>query len=173
MAISISTDYRTNKGSLTNIIDGNRNTYWGAQDGQTAGKSITFSFSGPVTFFGITAVSGSANGTQILSGTSLQVSRDGVTWKNVGAFDGKMTSVISGLKETRVMAVRIFWNSGNNRKLAFYEAEIDFREEYAYRKVNGIWIPAEKAYRNTNGRWGDTSDLSDIRNRNIIDHGTL
>lgn len=173
MTISVSTDYRTNKGSLENIIDGNRNTYWGAQDAQAAGKSITFSFSRPVTFFGITAVSGSANGTQILSGTSLQVSRDGVTWKNAGTFDGKMTSVISGLSENRIMGVRIYWNGSSNRKLAFFEAEMDLREEYAYRKVNGVWIPAEKVYRNTNGRWGDTTDLSDIRNRNIIDQGTL
>lgn len=173
MNIAVSTDYRTNKGPLENIIDGNRNTYWGALDAQAAGKSITFSFSGPVTFFGITAVSGSTNGTQILSGTSLQVSRDGVTWKDAGVFDGNKISVISGLKETRVMAVRIFWNKGINKKLAFYEAELAYHEEYAYRKVNGIWIPAEKVLRNTNGRWGETPDLSDIRNRNIIDHGTL
>lgn len=78
MTITVSTDYRTNKGPLENILDGNRSTYWGASDAQAAGKSIVFSFPSPVTFLGITAVSGSANGTQILSGTALQVSRDGV-----------------------------------------------------------------------------------------------
>lgn len=46
MTITVSSDYKTSKGSLNNIIDGNRTSYWGAQDAQTAGKSITFSFSG-------------------------------------------------------------------------------------------------------------------------------
>ncbi|MCI6060843.1 MAG: discoidin domain-containing protein [Dorea sp.] len=172
MAITVSSDYRTNKGSLNNIIDGNRTSYWSAQDAQAAGKSITFSFSGPVTFKGMTAVSGSANGTQILKGTLLQVSRDGSSWKDVGSFDGQLTSMISGLNEHRVMAVRILWNRGNNKRLAFYEAELDYSDEYAYRKIDGVWIPIQAAYRKSAAGWVETKDLSDIQNENLIERGT-
>lgn len=172
MTITVSTDYRTNKGSIENIIDGNRSTYWGASDAQAAGKSIVFSFSSPVTFLGITAVSGSANGTQILSGTALQVSRDGVNWKDAGAFDGNKISVISGLSETRVMAVRIFWKGSSNKKLAFYEAELDYREEHAYIKKGGTWLPVKSMQKKNDGRWSDSTDYPAILNKNIIDHGT-
>ena len=120
----------------------------------------------------MTAVSGSANGTQILKGTLLQVSRDGSSWKDVGSFDGQMTSMISGINEHRVMAVRILWNSGINKRLAFYEAELDYSEEYAYRKVDGIWIPIQAAYRKRAAGWVETKDLSDIQNENLIERGT-
>lgn len=173
MNIAVSTDYRTNKGPLENILDGNRNTYWGALDAQAAGRTIVFSFSSPVTFLGMTAVSGSANGTQILSGTALQVSGDGVTWKDVGTFDGSKISVISGLFETRVMAVRILWRGNINKKLAFYEAELDIREEYAYQKRNGVWHPLQKMLHRTDGVWLEINDPAVILNKNIIDHGTL
>lgn len=167
MTVTVSTDYRTNKGSLENIIDGSRTSYWSALDAQTAGKSIVFSFSSPVTFFGMTAVSGSANGTQILSGTALQVSRNGANWKDVGAFDGNKISVIDGLYETRVMAVRIFWNGKINKKLAFYEAELDYREEHIYIKKDGVWIPA-KMHRKTDGVWSESEAYESLENRNII-----
>lgn len=168
MTVTVSTDYRTNKGPLENIIDGSRTTYWGAMDAQAAGKSIVFSFSSPVTFLGMTAVSGSANGTQILSGTVLQVSGDGVTWKDVGAFDGNKISAIQGLHETRVMAVRIFWKGNINKKLAFYEAELDYREEHIYVKKNGVWIPAQKMLRKADSAWSENDDYAELNNRNII-----
>lgn len=168
MTVTVSTDYRTNKGPLENIIDGSRTTYWSAMDAQADGKSIVFSFSSPATFFGMTAVSGSANGTQILSGTVLQVSGDGVNWKDVGAFDGNKISAIQGLHETRVMAVRILWKGKINKKLAFYEAEIDYREEHIYVKKDGVWIPAQKMLRKADGVWSENDDYAELNNRNII-----
>lgn len=168
MTVTVSTDYRTNRGPLENIIDGSRTTYWSALDAQTAGKSIVFSFSSPVTFFGMTAVSGSANGTQILSGTALQVSRDGANWKDVGAFDGNKISVIDGLYETRVTAVRIFWNGKINKKLAFYEAELDYREEHIYVKKDGVWVPVQKMLRRADSVWSENDDYAELNNRDII-----
>lgn len=172
MTITVSTDYRTNRGPLENILDGNQSTYWGASDAQSAGKSIVFSFSSPVTFLGITAVSGSANGTQILSGTALQVSRDGVNWKDAGAFDGNKIAVISDLAETKVIAVRILWKGNINKKLAFYEAELDYREEHAYRKKDGVWVPVQKMLQKADDGWLEITDHTAILNKNIINHGT-
>lgn len=173
MTITVTSDYRTNKGTLQSIVDGDSSTYWGAQEGQAAGKNITFSFSGPVTFMGITTKSGSSNGTQIYSGTSLQVSSDGKDWQTIDTFDGQMSCTLSGFYETRVMAVRLYWNAGNKRKLAFYEAEFDIREEHAYRKINGIWVPVKAAYKKTSNRWGEAEDLSEIQHRNVIDRDTV
>lgn len=172
MTITVTTDYGTNKGPLENIIDGKTNTYWGVSEGQAAGKSIVFTFSGPVTFHGITAISGSANGTQIISGTSLEISSDGVNWKKVGSFNGTKTSTISGLSEQRVTAVRIYWNSGNNKKLAFYEAQFSYTEETSYIRKDGAWHPVRKVYEKVNGRWTEKDDPSVLKDKNILRQGT-
>lgn len=77
-------------------------------------------------------------------------------------------SVIDGLYETRVMAVRILWNGKINKKLAFYEAELDYREEHIYVKKDGVWVPVQKMLRRADSVWSENDDYAELNNRNII-----
>lgn len=166
LEITPTSNYGTYAGSMANLTDGNALTYWWTDSAQSASQFIAFTFSKSVIFNGLTAQTFNNTGDCISSGTVLQVSTDGSTWKTVGRFSGEAECTFSDLNERDVVAVRIYVETASNKWLCVNEITLDYVEQTnkLYLKVNGAWTPVKALYKKINNTWTiiDSSDYNSI-----------
>lgn len=153
--IQSTTSYGTYSGSIANLTDGNTSTYWWTNSAQSQSSFITFSFSKPVTFNGLTAITLNNTGDCISSGTVLQVSEDGNVWTTVGNFTGEAECTFSNLNQKNISYVRIYVETSSNKWLCVNEITLDYIEPVIqlYVKVNSAWVAVTDVYKKVNGDW--------------------
>lgn len=128
ITVSVSSNYSTYSGSISNIKDGDTSTYWWTSVAQSSGKYILFTFNRPVTFNGLTAVTLNNISDCLKSGNVLQVSSDGSDYTTVGTFTGQTTCTFSNINQTNVKYVRIYVTSSSINWLCINEITLDYTE---------------------------------------------
>lgn len=155
LEVASTSNYGTYAGSIANLTDGDTSTYWWTDSAQSASQFIAFTFSKPVIFNGLTAQTLNNTGDCISSGTVLQVSTDGSTWKTVGNFTGEAECTFSDLNEPNVVAVRIYVETASNKWLCVNEIILDYTEQVdrLYLKVDGAWTAINAVYQKVDDVW--------------------
>lgn len=124
--ISVTSNYSTYFGSLSNIIDGSTSTYWWAGDAQQTGKYVQFRFSKAVTLKSASFVTSSNTGDCIKSCNVLQISSNGSDWSNVGTFTGSTSCSFNNINKIDIKYVRIYASSSVSNWLCISEATFDY-----------------------------------------------
>lgn len=140
LTIESETNYGTYYGSIANITDGDESTYWWTNQAQEQSQFMLFTFSKPVIFNGLTAITLNNTGDCITSGTVLQTSEDGTSWNTVGNFSGEAECTFSNLGINNVSYVRIYVETSSNKWLCVNEIMLDYEEivnQYLYMKQSG------------------------------------
>lgn len=168
LTIDFETNYGTYYGSIANVTDGNQSTYWWTNQAQSQSQFILFTFSKPVLFNGLTAITANNTGDCISSGTILQTSEDGNTWNNVGYFTGQPECVFSDLNISNVSYVRIYVETTSNKWLCVNEITLDYVDvNGVYIKSSGSWQLATAIYKKIDGTWVEQNDLDGIFDDNM------
>lgn len=177
---TITTNYGTYSGALTDMVDGDNNSYWWSSAAQSSGKYILFTFSDNInlTYFSTYSASSTDYPSSV---NELQVSTDGSTYTTIGTFSDSNTSTFSNLTATGIKYVRIMSTGSNSKWLQIGEitltysaaslgseyytytisnvsentlVNIIFGENAAYYfKIDGVWKKVLEVYKKENNTW--------------------
>lgn len=125
VTITVSTNYGTYAGAISNIIDGNTSTYFWSNAAQSRGKYILFTFSEAVTLNSIRVQTTGSSTDYVSSGSVLQTSSNGSSWTTAGYFPGSTDSTVTS-GASNVLYARIYANSASNNWLYINEVTFDY-----------------------------------------------
>lgn len=123
VTIAASTNYTTNAGQLSNLVDGNEDTYWQSKDNQSFGKYVQLTFSAPVKVTSVRVLS--KQSTQSPQNQTLQISSDGTTWTDIGTVNTTDVTVTTNL-DMSVKYVRLYQKSWYYRQLYLNEINVNY-----------------------------------------------
>lgn len=155
VTIGIMTNYNTYEGSISNVVDGDNETYWWAGTAQESGQYILFIFNNAVIFNGITVVTNNNVNDCLSSGNILQISTDGNTWDTIGYFSGGTECSFSNLNIKDVLYVRIYAENSSDRWLCVNEIILDYDEikKQKFYLYKNSWMEVKSIYKRINGEW--------------------
>lgn len=122
VTIAASTNYTTNAGQISNLVDGNEDTYWQSNDYQRSGRYVLFTFSAPVKVTSVRVLS--KQSTQSPQNQTLQISSDGTTWTDIGTVNTTDVTVTTNLDKS-VKYVRLYYNNWYTSSSQLYLNEIN------------------------------------------------
>lgn len=126
VTIAASTNYTTNAGQLSNLVDGNEDTYWQSKDNQSFGKYVQLTFSAPVKVTSVRVLSKqSTQSTQSPQNQTLQISSDGTTWTDIGTVNTTDVTVTTNL-DMSVKYVRLYQKSWYFSQLCLNEINVNY-----------------------------------------------
>lgn len=126
VTIAASTNYTTNAGQLSNLVEGNEDTYWQSKDNQSFGKYVQLTFSAPVKVTSVRVLSKqSTQSTQSLQNQTLQISSDGTTWTDIGTVNTTDVTVTTNL-DMSVKYVRLYQKSWYFSQLYLNEINVNY-----------------------------------------------
>lgn len=179
---TVSTNYGTYQAyDLSNAYDGNNSTYFWSSGAQREGKYILITFNDFVNLSSFSTYS-SHTTDYIRSCNVLQVSADGVSWTNIGAFSDTETNTFSNITNANnIKYVRIYATSSVPNWLALNEITMSYEavgaggEYYSYTissvdgdktvvitfveptahyvKIDGDWKKVLTIYKKIDGVW--------------------
>lgn len=123
VTIAASTNYTTNAGQLSNLVDGNEDTYWQSKDNQSFGKYVQLTFSAPVKVTSVRVLS--KQSTQSPQNQTLQISSDGTTWTDIGTVNTTDVTVTTNL-DMSVKYVRLYQKSWYFSQLYLNEINVNY-----------------------------------------------
>lgn len=124
---TVSTNYGTYDGSISDTIDGDTSTYWWSNGSQTSGNYVLITFSDLIRLNSFSTYSSNASDYP-QSNNVLQISTDGENWENIGTFQDSQTSTFSNLTNTYGKYIRIYATSTINYWLVIAEITIDYND---------------------------------------------
>lgn len=124
---TVSTNYSTYSGSISDTIDGDTSTYWWSNGSQTSGNYVLITFSDLIRLNSFSTYS-SKTSDYPQSNNVLQISTDGENWENIGTFQDSQTSTFSNLTNTYGKYIRIYATSTIDYWLAIAEITIDYND---------------------------------------------
>lgn len=122
VTIAASTNYTTNAGQISNLVDGNEDTYWQSNDPQRRGRFVLLTFSAPVKVTSVRVLS--KQSTQSPQNQTLQISSDGTTWTDIGTVNTTDVTVTTNLDKS-VKYVRLYYNNWYTSSSQLYLNEIN------------------------------------------------
>ena len=122
VTIAASTNYGTNAGQISNLVDGNEDTYWQSNDNQRRGRFVLLTFSAPVKVTSVRVLS--KQSTQSPQNQTLQISSDGTTWTDIGTVNTTDVTVTTNLDKS-VKYVRLYYNNWYTSSSQLYLNEIN------------------------------------------------
>ena len=122
VTIAASTNYTTNEGQISNLVDGNEDTYWQSNDPQRRGRFVLLTFSAPVKVTSVRVLS--KQSTQSPQNQTLQISSDGTTWTDIGTVNTTDVTVTTNLDKS-VKYVRLYYNNWYTSSSQLYLNEIN------------------------------------------------
>lgn len=122
VTIAASTNYGTNAGQISNLVDGNEDTYWQSNDSQRRGRFVLLTFSAPVKVTSVRVLS--KQSTQSPQNQTLQISSDGTTWTDIGTVNTTDVTVTTNLDKS-VKYVRLYYNNWYTSSSQLYLNEIN------------------------------------------------
>lgn len=122
VTIAASTNYETNAGQISNLVDGNEDTYWQSNDYQRRGRFVLLTFSAPVKVTSVRVLS--KQSTQSPQNQTLQISSDGTTWTDIGTVNTTDVTVTTNLDKS-VKYVRLYYNNWYTSSSQLYLNEIN------------------------------------------------
>lgn len=122
VTIAASTNYTTNAGQISNLVDGNEDTYWQSNDYQRRGRFVLLTFSAPVKVTSVRVLS--KQSTQSPQNQTLQISSDGTTWTDIGTVNTTDVTVTTNLDKS-VKYVRLYYNNWYTSSSQLYLNEIN------------------------------------------------
>ena len=122
ITIAASTNYTTNAGQISNLVDGNEDTYWQSNDYQRRGRFVLLTFSAPVKVTSVRVLS--KQSTQSPQNQTLQISSDGTTWTDIGTVNTTDVTVTTNLDKS-VKYVRLYYNNWYTSSSQLYLNEIN------------------------------------------------
>ena len=122
VTIAASTNYTTNAGQISNLVDGNEDTYWQSNDYQRRGRFVLLTFSAPVKVTSVRVLS--KQSTQSPQNQTLQISSDGTTWTDIGTVNTTDVTVTTNLDKS-VKYVRLYYNNRYTSSSQLYLNEIN------------------------------------------------
>lgn len=126
VTIAASTNYTTNAGQLSNLVDGNEDTSWQSKDNQSFGKYVQLTFSAPVKVTSVRVLSKqSTQSTQSPQNQTLQISSDGTTWTDIGTVNTTDVTVTTNL-DMSVKYVRLYQKSWYFSQLYLNEINVNY-----------------------------------------------
>lgn len=123
VTIAASTNYTTNAGQISNLVDGNEDTYWQSNDYQRSGRYVLLTFSAPVKVTSVRVLS--KQSTQSPQNQTLQISSDGTTWTDIGTVNTTDVTVTTNL-DMSVKYVRLYQKSWHYRQLYLNEINVNY-----------------------------------------------
>ena len=123
VTIAASTNYTTNAGQISNLVDGNEDTYWQSNDYQRSGRYVLFTFSAPVKVTSVRVLS--KQSTQSPQNQTLQISSDGTTWTDIGTVNTTDVTVTTNL-DMSVKYVRLYQKSWYYSQLYLNEINVNY-----------------------------------------------
>ena len=123
VTIAASTNYTTNAGQISNLVDGNEDTYWQSNDYQRLGRYVLLTFSAPVKVTSVRVLS--KQSTQSPQNQTLQISSDGTTWTDIGTVNTTDVTVTANL-DMSVKYVRLYQKSWYYRQLYLNEINVNY-----------------------------------------------
>lgn len=123
VTIAASTNYTTNAGQLSNLVDGNEDTYWQSKDNQSFGKYVQLTFSAPVKVTSVRVLS--KQSAQSPQNQTLQISSDGTTWTDIGTVNTTDVTVTTNL-DMSVKYVRLYQKSWYFSQLYLNEINVNY-----------------------------------------------
>lgn len=123
VTIAASTNYTTNAGQISNLVDGNEDTYWQSNDYQRSGRYVLLTFSAPVKVTSVRVLS--KQSTQSPQNQTLQISSDGTTWTDIGTVNTTDVTVTTNL-DMSVKYVRLYQKSWYYRQLYLNEINVNY-----------------------------------------------
>lgn len=143
VTIGIATNYNTYEGSISNVMDGDNETYWCAGTAQESGQYILFIFNNAVIFNGITVTTNNNMNDCLSSGDVLLISTNGNTWNTIGYFSGETEYSFSNLNIEDILYVLIYAENSSDRWLCVNEIILDY-DEIEKQKFYLYKIPGRK-----------------------------
>lgn len=122
VTIAASTNYGTNAGQISNLVDGNEDTYWQSNNYQRRGRFVLLTFSAPVKVTSVRVLS--KQSTQSPQNQTLQISSDGTTWTDIGTVNTTDVTVTTNLDKS-VKYVRLYYNNWYTSSSQLYLNEIN------------------------------------------------
>ena len=122
VTIAASTNYTTNAGQISNLVDGNEDTYWQSNDYQRRGRFVLLTFSAPVKVTSVRVLS--KQSMQSPQNQTLQISSDGTTWTDIGTVNTTDVTVTTNLDKS-VKYVRLYYNNWYTSSSQLYLNEIN------------------------------------------------
>lgn len=122
VTIAASTNYGTNAGQISNLVDGNEDTYWQSNDYQRRSRFVLLTFSAPVKVTSVRVLS--KQSTQSPQNQTLQISSDGTTWTDIGTVNTTDVTVTTNLDKS-VKYVRLYYNNWYISSSQLYLNEIN------------------------------------------------
>ena len=122
-ALAASTNYTTNAGQISNLVDGNEDTYWQSNDYQRSGRYVLLTFSAPVKVTSVRVLS--KQSTQSPQNQTLQISSDGTTWTDIGTVNTTDVTVTTNL-DMSVKYVRLYQKSWYYSQLYLNEINVNY-----------------------------------------------
>ena len=122
VTIAATTNYTTNAGQISNLVDGNEDTYWQSNDYQRRGRFVLLTFSAPVKVTSVRVLS--KQSTQSPQNQTLQISSDGTTWTDIGTVNTTDVTVTTNLDKS-VKYVRLYYNNWYTSSSQLYLNEIN------------------------------------------------
>ena len=122
VTIAASTNYTTNAGQISNLVDGNEDTYWQSNDYQRRGRFVLLTFSAPVKVTSVRVLC--KQSTQSPQNQTLQISSDGTTWTDIGTVNTTDVTVTTNLDKS-VKYVRLYYNNWYTSSSQLYLNEIN------------------------------------------------
>lgn len=123
VTIAASTNYTTNAGQLSNLVDGNEDTSWQSKDNQSFGKYVQLTFSAPVKVTSVRVLS--KQSAQSPQNQTLQISSDGTTWTDIGTVNTTDVTVTTNL-DMSVKYVRLYQKSWYFSQLYLNEINVNY-----------------------------------------------
>ena len=123
VTIAASTNYTTNAGQLSNLVDGNEDTSWQSKDNQSFGKYVQLTFSAPVKVTSVRVLS--KQSAQSPQNQTLQISSDGTTWTDIGTVNTTDVTVTTNL-DMSVKYVRLYQKSWYFSQLCLNEINVNY-----------------------------------------------
>ena len=137
VTIAATTNYTTNAGQISNLVDGNEDTYWQSNDYQRRGRFVLLTFSAPVKVTSVRVLS--KQSTQSPQNQTLQISSDGTTWTDIGTVNTTDVTVTTNLDKS-VKYVRLYYNNWYTSSSQLYLNEINvnyttIKNTFTYDKI--------------------------------------
>lgn len=125
VTIAASTNYETKAGQISNLVDGNEDTYWQSKDDQSLGKYVKLTFSAPVKVTSVRVLS--KQSAQSPQNQTLQISSDGTTWTDIGTVNTTDVTVTTNL-DMSVKYVRLYYNRwfSSSSQLSLKEINVNY-----------------------------------------------
>lgn len=132
VTISVTTNYSTYGGQVSNLVDNDKSSYWWSGEAQASGKYVQLAFSVPVKVASVQVYASNRKSNNSVNNDypknqTLQISEDGQNWTDIGTVNSRDVTVTNSVSpDMSVQYVRLYQNSSSGNWLYLNEITVNY-----------------------------------------------